>query len=150
MNNIFKTCTPFLMVMVFHFLWLNLTGCTGQGYNRTGITIENDKNSTAVISPRDSITLCWVKPDTNADLIDFYELFYRTDTGTAWILLVEKIPPTDTPSIKISRSQLTSNSSVFFFAVRSASNTGARSDYIMSTDSTSALRRGWYVTWYPK
>ncbi|MBN1295047.1 MAG: fibronectin type III domain-containing protein [Candidatus Latescibacteria bacterium] len=104
--------------------------------------------SSPYINNSDSLTLSWIKPDTNADLIDFYELFYRYDTLQSWVQFDTNIVATDTNRITLFRNRFSDTAKAFYFAVRAANSTGARSGYLSSTDSRSTSNKDpWYVIW---
>jgi hypothetical protein len=54
--------------------------CTGGKPALPIISAKHYKNPVPIIVERDSLTLIWSRPDTNYNLIDYYELFYRNDT----------------------------------------------------------------------
>jgi hypothetical protein len=118
--------------------------CTGGKPALPIISAKHYKNPVPIIVERDSLTLIWSRPDTNYNLIDYYELFYRNDTVSDWVGIEMDVPAVDSPKVTLSRSQFTGNSQIFYFAVRSANKTGAISDYHKSTDGD------WFILWNPK
>lgn len=96
---------------------------------------------------RDSAFISWDPPLMFFDSIQYYELFYRLEHDSGWTMLKREIPLADTPKVLIYRTELPSEDSIFFFAVRSVSTEGMKSDFHFCTDTTALPKEGWYVLW---
>lgn len=94
----------------------------------------------------DSMVICWDPPTQDSDSVFYYDLGYRTLKQSEWTIVKFNIPATDSPQITLYRNELSSNDSIFYFAVRTIAKNGLKSEFHSSADST-ALPTDWFVLW---
>ena len=96
----------------------------------------------------DSIVITWEAPTEDPDSVEYYELGYQPIGSGVWTTLKSDISPTER-RITVFRSELQSDSSAFFIAVRSVSLDGSTSAWNTSAD-LDASPPNWYVVWEKK
>lgn len=101
----------------------------------------------AVVCHSDSVVLNWTPPENSNDTISYYELLYRVFSDSGWSILKTGILATSSPSVAISRSDITSRDSIFLFAVRAVTTDSIRSDLRMSSDTSALQSKGWCLVW---
>lgn len=130
-----------LILFMFIFTLVpSFFGCAGKETRPVVISTQNLINLVPIIADKESLTLTWVT-DTNCKSIDYYELFYRNDLVSDWVRFELEIPATETTKVILYRSQFKDTASAFFFAIRSANNSGYKSAYLQSDDC------GWFILW---
>lgn len=85
---------------------------------------------------KDSITIYWDAVSNFFDTVQYYEVFYKTESEEEWHPVKMNAPVSDSPNVIVYRNDLESNDSIFFFGVRSVTIEGVRSDIHSCTDST--------------
>ncbi|MBD3419290.1 MAG: hypothetical protein GF398_04145 [Chitinivibrionales bacterium] len=106
-----------------------------------------DKTTFLEQSNDSTITFEWDPPDSNAGEVVSYELLYRIEGDSSWQVVKSDIPVGDSPHVAVDRSDIKSNASLFYFAVRSVSAGGIKSDLHTSQDNTSENAGGWRLMW---
>jgi len=127
------------------FVLLFLIGCSTESTKNQGARAYT--RNFAELENKDSAYVSWDPPQMYFDSVQYYELFYRPESDSGWTMLKSEVPLADTPKVLIYRTDLPSEDSIFYFAVRSVSTEGMKSDFHFCTDSTALPKEGWYVLW---
>lgn len=142
-----KTKFVFRFIKVFATAtYILVLFCTQAIQKRTLETIQPGATLYMEIKESDSLTICWDSPATDADLVNYYELSYRTERNNTFVLL-KNIPASVSPSVIVHRNEVDSTDSVFYFRVRSVTKSGLNSDFHFSSDSDAVPEGGWFLLW---
>jgi len=113
---------------------------------RTIQVITDDTKLYREIRDADSVVISWDAPSV-IDSVHHFELLYRSRSDTGWSVLRSNITNLVKPEAVIYRNQINSSDSIFYFGVRSVSNSGFKSILHSSEDFDAAPSGGWILIW---
>lgn len=91
----------------------------------------------------DSLSITWDDPNTVADSVKFYQLYYRTAANLTWTKIRDSLK---TNKAVVYRKNLASTDSIFVFGTRSVNVYGKQSEIHASADLT-ASPPNWGIFW---
>jgi hypothetical protein len=116
---------------------------------RNATDVNNSSAPIQLTKTGDTITLSWSRTVNYIDTVLFYQLYYSHKADTTWTLVKDNIPVSDSPSVRVLRSDVDATDSIFYFSVRCVTREGVASDPHASNDATAAAK-GWYLLWSRK